>query len=394
MKRFIVRAFMVAAVLALGSSAFAQLTFNGYYRTGGTFYVPTSGSNAFEYGDRLRLNVSYVAQDDLFGAKFRLQGNGETQPGITQLFLSTGTKTVVPYGIEDAFMDASSLQYGFAYVNLFGGIVKATMGKLDITDYEVAQKFVANQFFGNVYTDELKPGAPLLGGQKGNTTGAMVQVKPMDGLSVAAFSRIDTSDTGTTPDIGAHELGFSAYYKLPDLGTVTFNSSLGHNTLGSNSAYDDNLSRSYVSAAFSYTGFKNLIASAGLRYDGDTVYNSKANAATSLIAIVDYDFADMSLPMTLDLAGDFDFVNSYSYFEGEVNYVVIPQVKVRAYGEYDSTETNGTGIAKLNFAAKANNYTLGADLVFPAGKAAEIDAGILYGDVTNIAYPILAKVNF
>jgi hypothetical protein len=385
MKRVLPLILAIAAAVIVPATAFAQLTWNGYYRTGGTYYAPSSGNgpNAFEYGDRLRLNVSYAAAEDLFGAKFRLQGNGETQP-LTKAS-PYGTSAVTTYGIPDAFTDSNTLQYGEAYVNLFGGVAKVSMGKLDITDYEVVQQYVGNQFFGNVYTDELQPGKTLLGGQKGNTTGGILQVKPIDNLSVAMFSRID----GT--DFNAHELGFAAYYAIPDLGKLVFNTSLGH-YLGASgtlsNAVSDDLGKSYLSLAFAYTGVKNLSATAGLRYDGDTMYNAKYNAATSVIAIVDYNMADL-LPMTLDIAADLDFANASSYVEGEVNYAIVPQVKVRAYGEYDST----LSIQKLNFAGLANTYTLGGDLVLPAGKA-ELSAGLVYGDKTNLGIPLLIKANF
>ncbi len=378
MKRVLPFILAIAAAIIVHASAFAQLTWNGYYRTGGGYYAPSSGAQAFNYADRLRLNISYVDADNLFGAKFRLQGNGVSNPA--------GVANGQGYGFVNAF--SSGPKYGYAFVNLFGGVVKVTSGKLDITDYEVVQQYEYDQFLGNVYTDALQPGTALLGAQCGTTTGAIVQVQPMAGLSVAMFDRIDGSS------FNAHDLGFAAAYTVSGLGKVLFNSSIGHYAPNSGSALAgnataDDFSKSYFSLAFSYTGVKNLTATAGLRYDGDTMYNSSYNTATSLIAILDYNMADL-LPMTVDLATDLDFANANSYVEGEINYTVAPQLKLRPYGEYDSTSS----LVKLNYAGKANKYMVGCDLVFPAGKAAEFDAGFNYGDQTNLGIPLLVKANF
>ncbi|MDA8425293.1 MAG: hypothetical protein M0Z80_04075 [Treponema sp.] len=381
MKRSLALALAIAAALVIPVSAFAQLTFNGYYRVGGTYWVPSSGPNALQYGDRLRLNVSYSAPEDLYGVKFRLQGDG------TPFYAS---QKVSQYGIINAFNanNPSMLQYGYAFIKLAGGMVGVSAGKLDVTDYEVEQRYVEDQYLANtVFSDELRPGDPELGGQRGNTTGVMLQTFPFENLSVAAYVHTDGSDAFS----GTHDLGFSAYYLLPGIGKLLFNSSLGHYSVATTGpgAVSDDLGKSSADLAFSFTAARNLTATAGLRYDGDTVYGSAYDAATSAVAIVDYDLSEL-LPMTIDLATDLDFANANSYVEGEVNYSISPLLKARAYGEYDSTAS----VVKMLFANKCNTYLFGGEFVFPVMKKAELIAGANYGDQTSLAFPLLVWVNF
>ncbi len=392
MKRVLPFILAIAAAIIVPASAFAQLAWDGYYRTGGTYYAPATGNVAFEYGDRMRLNVSYAVPDDLFGVKFRLQGNGSSNPGTTM------------YGIINAF--SANPQYGEAYINLFGGVVKVSAGKLDITDYMVSDtKFILDQYLGNIYTDDVKPNTPLLGGQKGNTTGGIVQVKPIDNLSVAVFSDMDQNNWQS------NYLGVSAYYAIPSVGKVLFNSQLGHHYGASgyagSDAYSSDLGESYASLFFSYTGMKNFTATVGVRYDGNTVWNANYNTAVgpaeSVIALIDYDMSDM-VPMTIGLGTEVDVTNGVGYTEGEINYAFIPQLKLRVYGMWDTTAS----VEAMNFANvysnpyiassatkpnQADNELVGADLVFPVGKA-ELSAGVVYGNNTNIGIPILVKANF
>ena len=109
----------------------------------------------------------------------------------------------------------------------------------------------------------------------------------------------------------------------------------------------------------------------------------------STVAIVEYS----SGPFFANVSGDADFTNSHYYLEGEASYLMIPQVKVRVYGAFADVANANINLALTNTTAVANQYSVGADLVFPVGKG-EIQAGVVYGDKANIQFPILVKANF
>lgn len=336
---------------------FSQVVFNGYYRAGAIYAAPSGGPNTFNYADRLRLDSSFVSPDKTFGLKFRLQGNGSSN-GVT--------------GFVPAFSNAGSIQYGYGYIDLFGGKASVSAGKLDVTNFELAQH-VGNYFLGNVYTDETQPGSPILGGEKGNITGAIVQGSPIRGLDLGLYTHIDGAN------ICAEDFGAVASYDIPNLGKVLVNSAFGSYTTS-----NPGLSASYVSAAFDYTGIQGLSAGVGLRYDGNTPYAGANNSAVGVLGIVEY----TSGPLFVDLATDSDLTNGNAYVEGEVDYKAMPAVTLRGYGAYDSTgkyaKVDGIG----------NNEMFGGDLVMPVAKGAEIDAGVVYGNNSNIAVPVIVKVNF
>lgn len=337
--------------------AFSQVAVNGYYRAGGIYAVPSTGTNTLDYADRLRLDGSFASSDKVFGLKFRLQGNGSSN-GVT--------------GFVPTFSSASAIQYGFGYVRLFGGKASISAGKLDITSYEVGQH-VGNYFLGNVFTDETQPGAPILGGEKGNTTGAIVQASPVGGLKVGVYSHID----GT--NISTDDFGAVASYAIPNVGKVLVNSAFGNFA-----AANPSLAKSYLSAVFAYTAIKGLSASLGMRYDGETPFAGANNGAVGVVAIVEYTRG----PLFVDLATDSDITNANAYVEGEADYTVLPTLKLRAYGAYDSAAK----YAKVG--SVANNEMFGGDLVFPVSTGAEIDAGVVYGNNSNIAFPVIVKVSF
>jgi len=375
MKRFSVLFAGVLLAMIVPVAAFAQLSFGGYYRAGGIYVAPASGTSTLTFSDRLRLNVAFASANDLYGFKFRLQGNGSTSgPG------AGGSS-----GIYNAFTNAGTLQYGFGYMTFLDKKLKLSAGVLDVTDYEVAQH-VGNLYLGNVFTDETKPGSPVLGGEKGNTTGAMAQLEPVTGLSIGIYSRI----AGT--DLSVSDLGIAASYVIPNTGKIIVDSSLGNYASASN-----DIGKSRVTGVFSFTGVKGLSATAGVRYDGHTAFGNANNGAIGALAIVEYTTG----PLFLDLAADLDLTNSAQYVESEVDYKIISPLTLRAYGAYDSSalyaKAGSTG------AAVANNEMIGADLVIPftvpasAGSpstSAELDAGIVYGNKSNIGVPVLVKVNF
>jgi hypothetical protein len=384
MKLSLSRALAIAAALALSIPAFAQVTINGYYRVGSMSNLPSSGSATTAFQDRVRLNLSFAAPDDMFGFKARLQAdssviNGANYSGLANLFLDgfSGTVDTTAAASKTAKVSATVtppgiIKYGYGYAKLLDGAIKLSAGYLDLTDYAVVQN-TGNYYFGNVMSDDVSgPASPNLSGQKGKFLGTALQAWPIEGLSVAATMRTD----GTT--LAAHHLGFDAYYFIPGFGKALLASQLGSYTDAATSS--DDLSKSYVSGGFSYLGFKGLTATAVLR---STYASSKAALGT--VAIVEY----ATGPLFADLATDIDFTNSHYYVEGEVTYTVDPKfLKVRAYGAYNDVVTSNI---KIN--GTSNQQSLGADLVFPIGKG-EIQAGVVYGDKSNIQFPVLVKANF
>jgi hypothetical protein len=391
MKLSFTRALVVAAALALSIvPAFAQLTFNGYYRVGSMTNVDTNGNNTgTALQDRIRLNISFVAPDDMFGFKTRLQADSSgTNSGLVQLFTDGVTATAATTGtslvgggaitatttVTTAVTPPATLKYGYGYGKLLDGMVKLSAGYLDLTDYAAVQN-VGNYYFGNVYSDDATgANTPNLSGQKGKFLGTALQVWPVEGLSVAATMRTD----GST--LGAHHLGFDAYYLIPGFGKALLASQLGVYSTTAASASDD-LTKSFVSGGFTYLGFKGLTATAVLR---TSAASKTAAAAIGSAAIVEYS----SGPLFADLATDIDFTNSHYYVEGEASYLIIPQIKARVYGALADVAT-----ANIKINGVSNVQSLGADLVFPIGKG-EIQAGVVYGDKAGMQFPILVRANF
>lgn len=393
MKLSLSRTLAVAFALTIGIiPAFAQLTFNGYYRVGAADNIDGSSNQTAAFFDRLRLNVSFAAPDDMYGFKTRLEVNSWDSatagtPAILALFTDKASAAASAVTGSTAAAQAITvsplvaLKYGQAYGKFLDGVLKVTIGRLDVTDYMVTQN-IGNIYLGNVSTDETAVKASLLGAQLGTTTGALLQVWPLEGLSVAASVKTDTNGKA----LGLHNIGIDAYYLMTGIGKVLFSSQ----------AMDDSdLSKSFASAGFSYTGFKGLTATAAYRYYGMAPGTAQASGA---VAIVEYNVA----PFFVDVATDVDMTNSHYYVEGEVAYTIIPQIKVRGYGAYTDNAAAGAGAngninirngAMASGQKTTNQYLLGADLVFPVGKA-EVSAGLAYGDKGNIQIPILVKANF
>jgi hypothetical protein len=408
---------IAAFFLAFGASAFAQLTFNGYYRVGGV-YDSNNDSRAYSAGrenlttlsDRIRLNISYAAQDDMYGFKSRLQADaaystsGSPTSAIANLFTnSVSSKTTTDDKTKDKAGNLvyttttantwGNLKYGFGYAKFLDGTLKFSAGKLDVTDYMVTTS-TANIYTGNVFTDSptVITGS-LLGGQKGNTTGAMLQVWPIEGLSVAATAR--TGDGSAY--YKTHNYGIDAYYMLPGIGKAILTSNLGYfgassTTVNSGDSINkqEGLDKSFVSAGFSYTGFPGLTATAAYRYNGYVANDDgKYEAANGAIAIAEY----KSGPIFGSIAGDFDLTNSRYYLDGEASYLIIPQVKVRGYFMYANSTIYTYSKINLNGNTLANNSLYGVDVVLPVGNA-EASVGLAYADKAKIQIPLLVKANF
>jgi hypothetical protein len=398
MKRSFACALAVVVACVISAPAFAQLTFNGYYRVGALANYATNSNETTAFADRLRLNISYAAPDDMYGFKLRLQADSSDTS-------ASGTYTIYPalvntfaWGGDSAA--SSPLKYGYGYMKFLDGALKVSGGYLDVNDYSVTQS-VSNPYFGMVFTDELSPNDSLLSGQKtSNFQGLIAQVFPIENLSVAGTVRVDGSGTNL------HDYGVAGYYMIPEVGKILVNSQFGiyNNSLAKAS---DSFSNSYVSAGFSYTGFEGLTASAVYRYFTPNIATNTV-ASNGAVAIVEYKTG----PLFADVAGDFTFTNTVaSYIEGEASYLIIPQIKVRAYGAYysggpfqnvyNSTVTSVYG-GKGSFitgnlipsTTTLDQYLYGLDLIFPIIKAGELDVGVNYGDQTNFSFPLLLKINF
>jgi hypothetical protein len=375
MKLSLTRALMLLVGTALSLPAFAQLSINGYYRVGAADNIAASGTQTAAFFDRIRLNLSFAAPDDMFGFKTRLEVNSwdsaaANSPALLNLFTDKVSASFVATPLV-------SLKYGQAYAKFLDGTLKLTVGRLDIADYNANQS-VGNIYLNNVATDEPTVKGSLLGMQVGTTTGAILQAWPFEGFSAAVTMAAD----GKAP--GLHNFGFDAYYLIPGTGKLL---------ISSQALDDSDLTKSYASAGFSYTGVKGLTASGVVRYYGKAAGKAQA---LGTVAIVEYNVA----PFFVDVAADVDFTNSHFYVEGEAAYAILPQIKVRAYGAYtDSTATAGNGNINVRGDVMAsgsktvNKYLAGFDLVFPVGKA-EASIGMAYGDVANIQIPVLIKANF
>jgi hypothetical protein len=407
MKRALARTLAIAAFLAFGAAAFAQLTFNGYYRTGGVYdsdmtrTYTTGVKNMIDLADRIRLNISYAAPDDMYGFKSRLQADtgytssGQPTSAIAMLF-SDQTGTFANVNDGKTYDTWTNWKFAEGYAKLLDGMIKISAGRLDITDYEVVQN-TANIYLGDVYSDEYQVNKPLLGGQKGNTTGAIVQVFPIENFSAAAVVRADDTAAYKT-----HHYGFDAYYMLPGIGKALFNSNLGYYgnvpSAGSTSAATNNtyekLSNSVANLGFSYTAFPGLSATAVYRYNG-YVTNNKGQVgkyANGAVGIFEYTQG----PLFADIATDCDFNNSHEYVEGEVSYLIVPQFKVRGYFGYTDSTTAGAGtnnVIQQYVDSVACNSLIGVDFVVPIGKA-EASLGYVYTDKAGVQIPLLVKANF
>jgi hypothetical protein len=399
MKMLIRRALVIAAVVTLSLPAFAQLSIKGYYRAGGTDNVDEDSNQTATLSDRIRLNLSFAAPDDMYGFSARLQADSSgSTSGLINLFTNSAKTTVktTTTGTADTTTGAltatststatttvsplASLKYGYAYAKFFDGMVKFSAGKLDINDYSVKEN-TGNLYLGNVYSDETKVKGALLGGQQGTTTGAIVQTWPIENLSVAVHMMED----GTGPAL--HHFGADAYYMVPGVGKALFSSQLGSSSIKSNE-----FDTSFASAGFNYTGFSGLSATASLRYNGNMSVSETGDEtkSTGAIAIIEYNVA----PIFGNISADVDLTNAHYYLEGEASYQLIPQIKVRAYGAYTD---NLVYMAKINTlgSSVANKGLVGADLVFPIGNGkGDFTAGVAYGDKSKIQIPFLATVNF
>jgi len=373
MKHSLPRALAVAAAIALSVPAFAQVTINGYYRVGGRTNIAADGTTAVKFDDRIRLNLSFAAPDDMFGFKARLQANSSgTASGLANLFLdSAATTLTTAAGVTTAatVMTPPAISYAMGYAKFLDGSLKATAGLLSLSDYQVFENT------GNIYLGKVATDAPALGTASflNSKTGFLVQAWPIEGLSVGATIVED----GTKPAL--NHLGLDAYYFLPGFAKVVVASQLGQYSATEASASDD-LSKSFVSAAVSYLGVPGMTATGAFRL---------SNGAIGAIAILEYGKG----PFWANVSADLDFTNAKTYVEGEVSYVVIPQIKVRAYGAYDDGAKNGAFSSFADSAKKASSTMVGADLVFPIGKG-ELSAGVNYTDKANIQIPVLVKANF
>jgi hypothetical protein len=360
-----------------------------------------TGTNTV-FQDRIRLNLSFAAPDDMFGFKARLQADsydsGATNnSALINLFTDKVSIPAIPAGggaVAAQTLYGSplgSLKYGYGYGKVLDGMVKLSAGYLDLTDYSVAEN-TGNYYFGNVFTDDLTgANTGILSGQKGRFFGSALQVWPIEGLSVAATMRTDNNR------FGAHNMGLDAYYLVPGLGKAIVSSQVGIYSSTRASASDD-LSKSLISGGFSYVGFPGLTATAVLRSTytpASGTYIKKDQNAFGAVAIVEYGVG----PLFADLSTDIDFTNSHVYFEGEASYLVIPQMKVRVYGAMADKANANINIALSNNTAVANKYAIGSDLVFPIGKG-EIQAGVVYADQAAgvdtgaFQFPVLVKANF
>jgi len=403
MKTSIARVLVAVAALALTAPAFAQLSINGYYRAGSMSNLTSYGTGTNTvFQDRIRLNLSFAAPDDMFGFKARLQADsydsGATNnSALINLFTDKVSIPAIPAGggaVAAQTLYGSplgSLKYGYGYGKVLDGMVKLSAGYLDLTDYSVAEN-TGNYYFGNVFTDDLTgANTGILSGQKGRFFGSALQVWPIEGLSVAATMRTDNNR------FGAHNMGLDAYYLVPGLGKAIVSSQVGIYSSTRASASDD-LSKSLISGGFSYVGFPGLTATAVLRSTytpASGTYIKKDQNAFGAVAIVEYGVG----PLFADLSTDIDFTNSHVYFEGEASYLVIPQMKVRVYGAMADKANANINIALSNNTAVANKYAIGSDLVFPIGKG-EIQAGVVYADQAAgvdtgaFQFPVLVKANF
>lgn len=343
--------FVLLLALLVASSAFAQLTINGYERATAT-YTNSSATTAF--ANRWRMNASFNDADGNFGVWARIQ--------------------------DDAY-GSPSVKYAYGWAKFLDKKVQVQGGELAFYDFYIGCG-VSDYKLGNVRAGDLC---------QGDAAKAMVvEVLPVDGLAAAV-----TYTPGTA--ITAGDFAIDAKYTIKDVGTVIIDSKL-----------DDTLANSMVSASFNYTGFEGLNAVAGAYYGANAFYYGYVAKQITGYAIATY----KKDAIAVQIAPVYDITNGKAYVEGYVGYKT-GSLTVNALYAYDQAGTHlGTAaVTKATYkldtssstpavvadakitAAVPSNFFLGLEANYAIGKA-NLMAGVWYDDAAGVSVPLVVKVGF
>lgn len=282
MKKLIV--LLLAFVVA--TSAFAQLTVNGYSR--GTATVTDTGVASMLY--RLRMNLSYNDPDGNFGAWARLQSDSYATP---------------------------VLKYGYAWATFFDKKVKINAGLLANYDYGIFSG-ISDFKLGNICTEAYIGDA---------TKGILAQFYPVKALNLG----VTYLPTGNA--VTASNFNVNAKYGIDKVGNVyvAFRPSDDSNNL-------------FASGTFQFTGLAGLDLAAGFVYGGTGFWHGYVANQMTIVANLTYSKDAFSV----QIAPVYNITDNTIFTEGYVNYKATKTLALRVIGAYDQAGVSiGSGSTYL-----------------------------------------------
>jgi len=296
---------ILLALVAIGGVAFAQVKIGGYVRT-----VYTASTDGVAFANRLRLNLSYDAEDGTYGIFARLQ---------------------------NANKDAPTVPYAQGYVNLLDKQLTITSGILGVYDYDV----------GTGLTELNNGNLSNQGYELDSTKAFLVQIKPaaVEGLNLGVAYEFDANAV-----YGAAKFGSDAF-------SVVAN---GHYAIDSNAAR--------ASLTVGLTPVEGLSVNVGGKYNmGVADYKSTTANAITPFAIIDYG----TDAMTIEVAPAYVLYTDNSstneiYVESSFSYKVADPLTVYLFGDYDSTKDvlGSTYMAGIEANYKVGKATLDAAFIY------------------------------
>jgi len=267
--------------LLVATSAFAQLTVNGYSR-GTVSYAGTTGVASMLY--RLRLNMTYNDASGNFGAWARLQSD------------SYGTL---------------AFKYGYAWAKFFDGTVKVNAGQLANYDYMVGSGG-SDYKLGNICTDAYIGDA---------TDGVLVQYMPSKAINIG----LTFLPSGT---LSGSDFTVSAKYNVDKVGNLFVN-------VRAPDSAPTATTDLFASGAFELTAVPGLDATVALEFGGTGFWHGYAQNQLTIIANLTYGKG----PVGVQVAPVYNLTDNQLYVEGYVKYQATPTFLVRAIGAFDQGTT-------------------------------------------------------
>jgi hypothetical protein len=300
MKKAIV---LLLALAVLGGAVFAQATFNGYVRATGTI----NDDGTFAYADRIRLNLGWTSEDKMvkFGARYQ--------------------------GTSAAALPDPTYLYG--QIKLMDGMLAISGGELWNYDYDIYSG-ISEYYNGNV-------------GNTGayTTEGMLIQVMPMDALSLGLGLHPDSMD------LGLGQMSVFAKYDLTDLGALVVSANFAEETADS-----------VISATFQFTGVENLGVAAGYVMDPTESY---------AFGIIDYAMD----ALTLQTSPMYKLDSSALYIEASVQYDVSDSIALLAHVSYEEDVAGAV------------------EVLYKVGKGL-LQANVAMAEDGTISVPLIVKVSF
>ncbi len=258
MKKLIV----LLLVLAVASSAFAQLTVGGYVRATATY---SSDTKIAMPAERIRLNLDAKDPDGMYGFSGRFQG-------------SAPLNGVQPKGTD----------YFYGWAKFAGGMGKVSMGYLDNTDYQ----------FDNSLNKVYLVSGNVNAGFEYETDAMCLQLYPVAGFSVGIFYKPQPT-TKLFDKANSGELAFGAAYAVEKL----INVRTGWTLLAD--------SKLAGHASVQYVGMDNLSAVVGVKMS-----NVALGKYTKIYTLDEYTMG----AIFINAAFEYETEAKTMYFEGNVEY--------------------------------------------------------------------------